>query len=75
MEFKNLNFDKKINRKKFFYSLGAGIAGYVVLRSLPFKLFRKKENLNSNKVENKKNSRVKINPLAVSRKNTGGKNV
>lgn len=73
MEFNSLNFDKKIKRKNFFFSLGAGIAAYAAFRFLPFKLFTKKSN--SNRVENKKNSRVKINPLAVSRKNTGGNNV
>ncbi len=74
MELKNLNFDKKMKRKNFFYSLGAGVAGYFVLRSLPFKLFSKKK-ISSNKVESKTNSRVKPNPLAVSRKNIGGNNV
>lgn len=73
MEFKNLNLDKKIKRKNFFYSLGIGIAGYAALRSFPFRLFTKKSN--QNKIGNKKGSRVKINPLAVSRKNTGGTNV
>jgi hypothetical protein len=72
MELKNLNFDKRMKRKNFFISLGAGVAGYFALRSLPFKLFSKK--INSNKAE-KTNSRVKVNPLAVSRKNIGGNNV
>ncbi len=73
MEMKNLNFDKKMKRKNFFISLSAGVAGYFALRSLPFKLFSKK--ISSDKTENKTSSRVKINPLAVSRKNTGGSNV
>ncbi|MGA8263712.1 MAG: hypothetical protein WB779_04675 [Ignavibacteriaceae bacterium] len=72
MELKNLNFDKRMKRKNFFISLVAGVAGYFALRSLPFKLFSKK--INSNKAE-KTNSRVKVNPLAVSRKNIGGNNV
>ena len=73
MELKNLNFDKKLKRKNFFLSLGAGVAGYFALRSLPFKLFSKKNY--STKAESKTSSRVKINPLAVSRKNIGGNNV
>ncbi len=73
MEFKNINLDKKIKRKNFFFTMGMGIAGYAVLRSFLFRLFTKKSN--SNKAENNNNSRVKINPLAVSRKNTGGNNV
>ena len=72
MELKNLNFNKKIKRKNFFFSLGAGVAGYFALRSLPFKLFSKK--ISPNKVE-KTSSRVRVNPLAVSRKNIGGNNV
>ena len=73
MELKNVNFDKKMKRKNFFFSLGAGVAGYFALRSLPFKLFSKK--ISSNKADNKTSSRVKVNPLAVSRKNIGGNNV
>ena len=73
MELKNLNFNKKIKRKNFFFSLGAGVAGYFALRSLPFKLFSKK--INVSKAENRTSSRVKVNPLAVSRKNIGGNNV
>lgn len=73
MELKNLNFDKKIKRKNFFFSLSAIAGGYFVLRSLPFKFFAKKnEPANT---EKKNNSRVKINPMAVSRKNIGGNNV
>lgn len=73
MEFKRINFDKKIKRKNFFFTFAVGIAGYAALRSFPFKLFTKKQD--SNKAENKKGSMVKVNPLAVSRKNTGGNNV
>ena len=73
MELKNVNFNKMMKRKNFFFSLGAGVAGYFVLRSLPFKLFSKK--INASKADNKTNSRVRVNPLAVSRKNIGGNNV
>ncbi len=73
MELKNINLNKKIKRKNFFISLGAGVAGYFALRSVPFKLFFKKND--SAKAEDKNGRRVKINPLAVSRKNIGGNNV
>lgn len=68
MEGRNL-FHKKIERKKFFYSLGAGFAGYFVLRSFPFKLFSKREK----SFNNSEKIKVKINPLAVSRNKLGGK--
>ncbi len=70
MELQNL-LQKKVERKKFFYSLGAGFAGYFVLKSFPFKLF------NSSKGKTLKNTdqvKVKINPLAVSRNKIGGNN-
>ncbi|HKJ81393.1 MAG TPA: hypothetical protein VJ954_05170 [Ignavibacteriaceae bacterium] len=73
MELKNLNLDKKIKRKNFFISIGVGVAGFVALTSSPFRLFTKKRA--SNKIENTKNSRIKINPSAVSRKKIGGNNV
>lgn len=73
MDFKKLNFDKKIKRKNFFFSIGAVVAGYVALKSSPFKIFNRKTD--PGKIENTKSSRVKINPSAVSRKNIGGNNV
>jgi predicted RND superfamily exporter protein len=73
MDFKNLNLEKKIKRKNFFMSIGVGLAGFVALTSSPLRLFAKKKV--SNKIENTKNSRIKINPSAVSRKNIGGNNV
>lgn len=73
MDFKNLNLEKKIKRKNFFISIGAGVAGFIALKSSPFKLFSRKKI--SGNIENKNNSRVKINPSAVSRKNIGGNNV
>jgi hypothetical protein len=72
MELKNLNLNKIMKRKNFFFSLGAGIAGYFALRSFPFKIYSTR--ISSTKSESK-NSRIKINPLAVSRKNIGGNNV
>ena len=73
IDLKNINLDKKIQRKKFFFSIGAGIAGFVALKSFPFNLFSKKER--PKKIVNSKSSKVKINPSAVSRKNIGGNNV
>ncbi|MGA9292951.1 MAG: hypothetical protein WCE54_23750 [Ignavibacteriaceae bacterium] len=62
-------FKKKIKRKNFFTTAGTGIVGYFVFRSFPFNLFTKKEIKKSQKIK------VKINPLAVERKNTGKTNV
>lgn len=62
-------FQKKIKRKSFFTTAGTGILGYFVFRSFPFNLFAKKELKKTNKIK------VKINPLAVERKNTGKTNV
>ncbi|MFZ0452742.1 MAG: hypothetical protein WAM24_03265 [Ignavibacteriaceae bacterium] len=62
-------FQKKIKRKNFFTTAGTGIVGYFVFRSFPFNLFTKKEIKKSQKIK------VKINPLAVERKNTGKTNV
>jgi hypothetical protein len=62
-------FQKKFNRKKFFGTIGAGFLSYVVFKSFPFNLFAKKEKIKSPKIK------VRINPLAVERKNTGKNNV
>ena len=70
MELQNI-FQKKLERKKFFMSLGAGFAGFIVLKSFPFKLFNKAQ---SKKKINSEQVKIKINPLAVSRKNIGGNN-
>ncbi len=61
---------RKIKRKNFFTSLGIGAAGFLIIRSLPFKLF------NINKVESypENKIKIKINPLAVSRNKTGNNN-
>jgi len=59
---------KKIHRKKFFASLGTGFFGLMVFNSYPFKFFASKE------VKKRKQVSIQINPLAVSRKKTDGKN-
>jgi hypothetical protein len=68
MEFKKL-LDKKLKRNKFFVTAGTGIVGYFLLRTFPLSLFSKKGSTNGQQVS------VKLNPDAVSRENTGAKNV
>jgi hypothetical protein len=58
-------FQKKIKRKNFFTTAGTGFMTYVVFRSFPFNLFAKKEEKLTQKIK------VRINPLAVQRKNRG----
>ena len=72
MKFSNINFEKKIERKKFFTTIVVGIVTYAVLKSFPFNLFIKKKK--NNKIENHKKNMIKENPLAVSRTNTGVNN-
>ncbi len=63
MELKNI-LNKRIKRDKFFASMGAIAAGYVIMRSLPLRFLSKsfkKNNLRSKK------AMVKLNSLAVSR--------
>ena len=72
MKFSNINFDKKIERKKFFTTAVVGIVTYAILKSFPLNLFIKKKK--NNKIENHKKNMIKENPLAVSRKNTGVNN-
>ena len=62
-------FQRKIKRKKFFSSIGTGFIGYVVFRSFPYNLFVKREEKKTQKIK------VRINPLAIQRKNTGKNNV
>ena len=66
METVKLN-PKKINRKKFFSSLGTGVFGYFAVKSIPFSFLRKKEK--------DKEVMIAINPDAVSRTKIGEKNV
>lgn len=58
-----------MNRKKFFTSVSLGALGFTLLNTFPFNIIAK----NSGKVQ--KQVHVKINPLAVSRKKIGDKNV
>lgn len=58
-----------MNRKKFFTSLSITATGIFLLNSFPFKGISKKLFHKTDKLV------VKKNPLAVSRKNTGVKNV
>ena len=57
-----------MERKKFFSVFGLGTMGILFAKFSPLKIFSK--NLND-----KKKINVKINPLAVKRQKTGGKNV
>ena len=41
MESEKFNF-KKIDRKRFFSSLGTGIFGYFIFKSIPFSFMRKR---------------------------------
>ena len=61
---------KKIERRKFFETSAKGMFAFMVVKTFPFKfLFGK----NKNSAGSKK-IKVKINPLAVSRKNIGRNN-
>jgi hypothetical protein len=73
MKFSDLNLDKKIKRKKFFVSAAASVAAYTVLRSFPLSLLF--GNKGNKKNKNRKSDRIKVNPLAVSRNNSGNNNV
>lgn len=58
-----------MNRKKFFTSISLGAFGFAVYNSFPMKYLSKASSVFKNKIE------VKVNPLAVSRKKVGDKNV
>ena len=73
MKFSTFDFDKKIERKKFFITAAASFATYTVLRSFPFNLFNGK--MENNKIKKQKRDMIKIHPLAGSRKNVGGNSV
>jgi hypothetical protein len=61
--------DKKIKRNKFFFTFGTSIAGFFLLKSLPF-------NLVSFKSESGKSTiSVKLNPHAISRQKAGNSDV
>ncbi|HEY6906109.1 MAG TPA: hypothetical protein VI230_01490 [Ignavibacteriaceae bacterium] len=57
---------KKIDRKKFFSSLGTAAFGYFLIKSLPFGLMK-------NRTDYKRVS-IEINPDAISRTKIGEKN-
>lgn len=67
MEEKMNIIKNKISRKNFFITTAIAGFGLVLLKSFPFRFLQSRK-------RNEK-IRVKINPLAVSRKNIGGKNV
>ena len=58
-----------MNRKKFFTSISLGAIGLALFNTFPFNLVLKKIEKKNIKVN------IKINPLAVSRKKIGDKNV
>lgn len=66
METGKLN-PKNINRKKFFTSIGTGVVGYFLVKSIPFSFLAKSRK--------DKKVTIEINPDAVSRTNIGDKNV
>lgn len=57
----------KINRKKFFSSLGTGVISYFIIKSLPFSFLGKRRE--------DKQVTIEINPDAVRRTKIGDKNV
>lgn len=60
---------RMINRKSFFTTLGTGLAGYLITKTVFSQFF------NRNTVtKNKKSLKVKINPYAVRREKTGRQN-
>jgi len=67
------NKSGKMERKKFFYSIGLGFIGTLAVKNIILNFFTKK--IVADKSHVSKNTRVKINPLAVRRNKTGTKNV
>lgn len=63
MESENSN---KINRKKFFSSLGTGVISYLIFKSIPFSIGKRMMD---------KKVIIEINPDAVRRTKIGEKNV
>ena len=66
---KKQNNDRKMKRKKFFFSLGLGFIGAFTAKNIVLGMLSKKVKVRKPNVI--KNSRVKINPLAVSRNKAG----
>jgi len=65
MESEKIN-SRQMNRKKFFSSIGIGMIGYFIVKSIPFGLIGKR-------VKDKE-VYIEIYPDAVRRKNKGEKN-
>lgn len=63
-----IEFFMNINRKNFFRTLVTSLLSFTVFKLIPFNGLLKKSFVNSKKVK------VKINPDAVSRVNSGRKN-
>jgi hypothetical protein len=61
----------KLKRRKFFASAGKGLLGITLLSQFPFNLFGR---TTGNNAANNTGVKVEINPFAVNRKKTGGKN-
>lgn len=57
-----------INRKKFFSAIGTGLFGFIAVKLIPFSGLFSKSSVKS------KSAKVKINPDAVRRENSGNKN-
>lgn len=57
-----------MERKKFFSAIGLGALGVLLSGFFPLKMFKKN-------IDTDKKIRVKINPMAVKREKSGGKNV
>ncbi len=70
MELLNIS-QEKWGRKKFFYSIGTLIGGYLIFKTFPFKLFNNK---NDKYFKNTQQVKIKINPLAVRRNKIGDNN-
>lgn len=67
--------NKKVNRSKFFKSMGIGILGFAVLNSLPFKLFKTVKQKDAVAIQHKgEKVKIQINNLAIKRNKIGGKN-
>ena len=66
---------KKIQRKKFFASLGVSVLGVTMLSSFPFNIFNSSYSAKNN-IDNQTTGKIKVhlNPLAVNRKKIGEKN-
>ena len=57
-----------INRKKFFSAIGTGLFGFIAVKIIPFSGLLTKSSVKG------KTLKVKINPDAIRRENSGNKN-